>query len=42
VVTGLHNLADFALQVPTVAVAIAGGVIVSARWQCREPARGMA
>ncbi|MEV0283285.1 MULTISPECIES: threonine/serine exporter family protein [unclassified Kribbella] len=33
VVTGLENLADFALQVPTVALAIAAGVILSDHWQ---------
>jgi len=32
IVTGLQNLSDFALQVPTVALAIAAGVIVSDRW----------
>jgi uncharacterized membrane protein YjjB (DUF3815 family) len=32
VVTGLQNLGDFALQVPTVALAIATGVIVSDHW----------
>jgi uncharacterized membrane protein YjjP (DUF1212 family) len=36
-VSGVQNLADFALQVPTVAVAIALGVIVSDRWR-RGPA----
>jgi uncharacterized membrane protein YjjB (DUF3815 family) len=32
IVTGLKNLSDFALQVPTVALAIAAGVILSDRW----------
>ena len=36
-VSGVQNLAGFALQVPTVAVAIALGVIVSDRWR-RGPA----
>jgi hypothetical protein len=36
VVSGLQNLADFALQIPTVAVAIAIGVIVSDRWRHRR------
>jgi uncharacterized membrane protein YjjP (DUF1212 family) len=35
VVTGLKNLADFALQVPTVALALAAGVIVSEAWRGR-------
>ena len=30
--TGLQNLSDFALQVPTIALAIAAGVILSDRW----------
>jgi len=33
VVSGLQNLADFGLQVPTVALALALGVIVSDRWK---------
>jgi uncharacterized membrane protein YjjB (DUF3815 family) len=32
IVTGLQNLSDFALQVPTVALAIAAGVILSDHW----------
>ena len=32
IVTGLQNLADFALQVPTVALALAAGVILSDHW----------
>jgi hypothetical protein len=32
-VSGIQNLADFALQVPTVAIAIAVGVIISDRWR---------
>ncbi|RYP86855.1 threonine/serine exporter family protein [Nocardioides guangzhouensis] len=33
IVTGLQSLADFALQVPTVALALAAGVIVSDAWR---------
>jgi uncharacterized membrane protein YjjP (DUF1212 family) len=36
VITGLQNLADFALQVPTVALAIASGVIISGSWRGRS------
>ena len=32
IVTGLQNLSDFALQVPTVALSIAAGVILSDHW----------
>lgn len=32
IVSGLQNLGDFALQVPTVALAIAIGVIATDRW----------
>ncbi len=39
VVTGLQNLGDFALQVPTVALAIAAGVIISDRWLRRPKIR---
>lgn len=35
VVSGLQNLGDFALQVPTVALAIAAGVIAAERWHRR-------
>jgi hypothetical protein len=35
IVTGLENLADFALQIPTVALALAAGVILSDYWQLR-------
>jgi uncharacterized membrane protein YjjB (DUF3815 family) len=35
VISGLRNLADFALQVPTVALAIAIGVIATERWRAR-------
>jgi hypothetical protein len=35
VVTGLQNLADFALQVPTVALAIAAGIILGQHWHTR-------
>ena len=37
VVTGLRNLADFALQVPTVALAIAVGVIATEHWTRENP-----
>ena len=37
VISGLQNLADFALQVPTVALALAAGVILSDHW--RHPHR---
>lgn len=40
VVTGLQNLADFALQVPTVALAIAVGVIVTEHWLRRPVTPG--
>ena len=36
IITGLENLADFALQVPTVALALAAGVILSDYWQLRR------
>jgi uncharacterized membrane protein YjjP (DUF1212 family) len=36
IVTGLENLGDFALQVPTVALAIATGIILSRRWLPRR------
>ena len=39
VVSGLQNLADFGLQVPTVALALALGVIVSDRWRVRVRVR---
>jgi hypothetical protein len=32
-VSGLRNLADFAMQVPTVAVAIAIGVLLTGPWR---------
>jgi uncharacterized membrane protein YjjP (DUF1212 family) len=35
VVSGVQNLADFGLQVPTVALALALGVILSERWAVR-------
>ena len=40
IVTGLQNLSDFALQVPTVALALAAGVIVSDRWLRAHPLPG--
>ena len=39
VMTGLRNLADFGLQVPTVALAIAVGVIVTDHWSRAVEAR---
>lgn len=36
VVTGLENMGDFALQVPTVALAIASGIILSRHWHLRR------
>lgn len=41
VVTGLRNLADFGLQVPTVALAIAVGVIVTDHWSRAYEARAV-
>jgi len=35
VISGLRDLADFALQVPTVALAIAIGVVATDRWARR-------
>lgn len=35
IVTGLQNLSDFALQVPTVALALGAGIILSDRWARR-------
>lgn len=40
VVSGLQNLTEFALQVPTVALAIASGILVSQHWRRRHPAAG--
>lgn len=40
VVTGLRNLSDFALQVPTVALAIAAGVIMTERLTGMQRVRG--
>ena len=37
IVTGLQNLADFALQVPTVALALASGVILTDHWPRHAP-----
>lgn len=34
-ISGLQNLGDFALQVPTVALALAIGVIATERWRAR-------
>ena len=39
IVTGLQNLADFALQVPTVALALASGVILTDHWSRTYEAR---
>ncbi len=39
VVTGLRNLAEFGLQVPTVALAIAVGVLATERWSRKREAR---
>ena len=39
IVTGLQNLSDFALQVPTVALSIAAGVILSDHWLRAPPPR---
>ncbi|MCP3420975.1 hypothetical protein [Nocardioides pinisoli] len=35
-VSGVHDLADFGLQVPTVALAIALGVVLSDTWRTRH------
>ena len=38
-ISGLQNLADFALQVPTVALALAIGAIATSRWRVARPLR---
>jgi len=32
-VTGVQHLADFALQVPTVAISVAVGILLTEHWQ---------
>ena len=33
VVSGVHDIAEFGLQVPTVAIAIGAGVTLTTRWR---------